>query len=175
MIDYTPLEPTNFLHAKIESIADDFRKEINFHIGDRIEPLIYRLGGLVKYEAIDNDNKIALTVYSKNNFEISVSAYLGAERFRFWLAHQLGHYVLHSNFGEKSIIAKNWDGENLTPEHEANRFASCFLMPREDLIKQYNDHFENTHYGAKYLWQKLCSRYMIQENLLLQRMSKIGL
>lgn len=45
-----------------------------------------------------------------------------ADRYRFSLAHELGHMVMHSMPGEEESL-----------ESEANRFAAAFLMPAEDI------------------------------------------
>ena len=50
-----------------------------------------------------------------------------AERMRFDAAHELGHLVLHSD--DKNVL------ENMKEkEHEADRFASSFLMPKEAFV-----------------------------------------
>lgn len=116
-------------------IAETLAKESNFLVGDRIEALISRLGGTISYHVPESD--IALSLEIKDySFNISIPYYLGLERSRFSLAHELGHYVLHSNdtnkfkpYCEEPII---W---------EANWFASAFLMPKEDFslyCKEYN-------------------------------------
>ncbi len=47
-----------------------------------------------------------------------------AERSRFDAAHELGHLVLHREGGSKGRAA----------EHEANQFASAFLLPEADIL-----------------------------------------
>lgn len=66
-------------------------------------------------------------------------------RFRFSLAHELGHLVLHKDFHEKLKISKLNDVMNFMNdidireysflEAQANKFAGYFLIPREDLGK----------------------------------------
>jgi Zn-dependent peptidase ImmA (M78 family)/DNA-binding XRE family transcriptional regulator len=50
------------------------------------------------------------------------------DRIRFTLAHELGHIVMHNHL----------DGES-NVEQEANDFASEFLMPRADIIRELAD------------------------------------
>ena len=50
-----------------------------------------------------------------------------AERMRFDAAHELGHLVLHSD--DKNVLENMKD-----KEHEADRFASSFLMPKEAFV-----------------------------------------
>ena len=46
---------------------------------------------------------------------------------RFDAAHELGHLVLHSD--DKNVLENMKD-----KEHEADRFASSFLMPKEAFV-----------------------------------------
>jgi len=50
-----------------------------------------------------------------------------AERMRFDAAHELGHLVLHSD--DKNVLENMKD-----KEHEADKFASSFLMPKEAFV-----------------------------------------
>lgn len=66
-------------------------------------------------------------------------------RFRFSLAHELGHLVLHEKFHGGLRISdledvmsfiKNIDAKEYSHlETQANKFASYFLLPREELAK----------------------------------------
>lgn len=66
-------------------------------------------------------------------------------RFRFSLAHELGHLVLHKDFHKKLKISNLSDVMNFMKdidireysflEAQANKFAGYFLLPREDLSK----------------------------------------
>lgn len=64
-----------------------------------------------------------------------------ADRYRFTLAHELGHLIMHRN---------SFSSEK---ENEANNFASAFLMPEKDIYEQLqNMHFWNlTDY--KQIWK----------------------
>ncbi len=55
---------------------------------------------------------------------IFLNTFKTAERSRFDAAHELGHLVLHKHGGPSQRDA----------EHEANTFASSFLMPKADII-----------------------------------------
>ena len=64
------------------------------------------------------------TVSDKGNHIIFLNARMPNDRQRFSLAHELGHVLMH--FDIPSI------GEDV--EDEANRFASEFLMPKNEII-----------------------------------------
>lgn len=62
-----------------------------------------------------------------------------AERSRFDAAHELGHLVLHRHGGPPRSSGGEHDNDepdsdNRMMEHEANRFASAFLMPRAGVL-----------------------------------------
>jgi len=88
---------------------------------------------------------------------VDQESYLNNEtnRLYFSLAHELGHYVLHKDlflsFGIKriediiSFIKEIPEKQYCFLEAQANKFASCFLLPREfllnarrEIIKSYN-------------------------------------
>jgi Zn-dependent peptidase ImmA (M78 family) len=66
-------------------------------------------------------------------------------RFRFSLAHELGHFILHKDFYKHLKIQELADifafiseidtREYANLETQANKFANYFLIPRETLIK----------------------------------------
>lgn len=56
---------------------------------------------------------------------IFLNTFKSAEHSRFDAAHELGHLVMHRHGGPRQ-------GRNA--EAEANRFASCFLMPTADVV-----------------------------------------
>jgi len=51
-------------------------------------------------------------------------------RMRFTLAHELGHFCLHS-----PMLHRYWGKQSGSEEREANQFASEFLMPYRELIQ----------------------------------------
>jgi Zn-dependent peptidase ImmA (M78 family) len=66
-------------------------------------------------------------------------------RFRFSLAHELGHFILHKDFYKHlkireladifAFIGEIDNREYANLETQANKFANYFLIPREMLIK----------------------------------------
>jgi Zn-dependent peptidase ImmA (M78 family)/DNA-binding XRE family transcriptional regulator len=52
-----------------------------------------------------------------------------ATRLRFDIAHECGHLVLHRKNPELNIDRR---------EHEANRFASAFLLPRKSFVREFS-------------------------------------
>jgi Zn-dependent peptidase ImmA (M78 family) len=66
----------------------------------------------------------AFSLWRGNTPFVFLNTIKSAERSRFDAAHELAHLVLHRHGGPQSKEA----------EHEANRFASAFLMPRGSVL-----------------------------------------
>ncbi|MBD2784202.1 ImmA/IrrE family metallo-endopeptidase [Xenorhabdus sp. DI] len=112
-----------------------------------------------------------------NTIKITNQLEKNSHRWRFTLAHEIGHYILHSNFiTEKydlySEVESNffWDENNLnimnsiknSLEWQANMFANCILMPRyevfnviKDLVKKLQ--ISNFSNGIIYLDNQPCN------------------
>ncbi len=133
MDDYRAPAVTGKTKAQIFGVAERYAKTVGFLPGDRIEPLVGRLGGTLQYlAALDSVGAVdgSLFVEGPENFRIVVSAFTGPERDRFTIAHELGHYVLHSAMGKTRIRAARFGSDRV--EWEANWFAAAFLMPEHD-------------------------------------------
>jgi Zn-dependent peptidase ImmA (M78 family) len=83
------------------------------------------------------DTDISLTVNGPHDFDITMIS-AGMERERFSIAHELGHYVLHSLFGQKKIRAARYGSDPI--EWEANWFAAAFLMPEELFLRKISEY-----------------------------------
>jgi Zn-dependent peptidase ImmA (M78 family)/DNA-binding XRE family transcriptional regulator len=68
----------------------------------------------------------AYSLWRKGKPHVFLNTMKSSECSRFDAAHELGHIVLHQDGKVTGRIA----------EDQANRFASCFLMPKADLIAQ---------------------------------------
>lgn len=130
----------------IEKIANRVR-EI-FHLTDLrcpIVTLIEVLGEplqngevLLNYEIVDNQempNEYATYSPKTNTIRIRQSVYEGAcegnGRDRFTLAHELGHFMLHSLQDYRFARVQDSVPAYRDPEWQANTFASMLLMPRD--------------------------------------------
>lgn len=76
--------------------------------------------------AMDVQEVDAFSFYRNRRPFVLVNTNKTGERQRFDLAHELAHLVIHCEH-EKVNSSRE-------AEHQANQFASAFLMPREDLI-----------------------------------------
>lgn len=77
----------------------------------------------------------SIEVNAKFDFKIKLDPSATKERQRFTMAHELGHYFLHSKQGQIKITAFR-RGTNLA-EQEANYFAANILMPKKLFTTHY--------------------------------------
>lgn len=162
-------QPTGIAKAEIFERAEAFAARNNFLPGDRIEPVVSRIGGVIRYLDRRASDEVAedgsLIVRGREDFEIFLSAHTGVERDRFTIAHELGHYVLHSQQGEVPLVATRFGSTRV--EWEANWFAAAFLMPQGD----YRAAFER--YGGQI--PALASRYLVSLRAAQVRAVALGL
>lgn len=161
-------QPVNAVKSAVHRLAEQFAEKVGFLPGDSIESLVERLGGTVHYLGAHDsffENDGSLTVWGPRNFEIRISGLTGAERDRFTIAHEIGHYILHSRAGKKRIRAARCGSSRV--EWEANWFASALLMPEAD--------FRNTclMYGAD--TSRVAARYLVSPKAAEIRMKALGI
>ena len=139
-ITFQEAAPCNWSRADVQRLASTAAKELGFSPGDNIEQFIERLGGRVTKSDWESARETgSITVRGPNDFEISLSPMSGDRRSRFTIAHELGHYVLHSYAGKKPLKVQR-DGSGPV-EWEANWFAAGFLMPEHVFRSKINEGF----------------------------------
>jgi hypothetical protein len=129
------IEPSNLSRKDIDEIATKVVTITGFQPGDDLVGVVKKLRGTIELDEKEEHEHGSIVVRGKNDFTIYLPTFTGPLRDRFTIAHELGHYVLHSRLGQKSIIVPRY-GKNLV-ETEANYFAGGFLMPKEMFIKAY--------------------------------------
>lgn len=135
------------------------------------------------------------SIYLSSELEV------GGPRYRFVLAHEYGHFVLHrdalnrkiamlyeNNDTLKSLCSNN--NELRTLERQANRFASCLLMPKREFVKTVNDLFRvyDIRGGSMYVdhqdcnlnnyhcvTSSLCLKFIVSKQAAAYRMMDLGL
>lgn len=144
--------PANFSKESVEQLAEEIADTFGFKPGDSIESLIQnQLGGTIVYQDVDDwlrTESGSIEVRGRGNFTIYLSRFTSHLRDRFTMAHELGHYVLHSNFGERPVRVAR-DGSNRV-EWEANWFAAGFLMPRRKFTQACRTTPEARRLAAKF-------------------------
>lgn len=132
----------------IEKIADYIRTAFKPHGTSDMHGLITYLGGKVKIsdpEYHQFDVHGTLEVRSDNDWTVYLPKHTGPLQDKFTLAHELGHFILHSLMGKKPLMASRVFRLNQVPdaaEVEADMFALALLMPKRlitSAIKKYGN------------------------------------
>lgn len=127
--------------SQISILAEKFRSLTKLENSNKnLLEVVGSLGGTVSYDNPNNwnDGQMAsLKVDAlNNNFEIILSQGLSFEYTNYAIAHELGHYVLHSELGKKNLEF-SLHGDN-TLEDEASFFAYNLLMPSKSFNQTFN-------------------------------------
>jgi hypothetical protein len=133
-----PTEPTGWSRDTISHLAEKFAQAVGFKPGGEVSPFVAGLlkGKIVYLDWQDWKAKGADTIEVRGpgDFTIYLSRIGGLLNNRFSIAHELGHYVLHSKLGKVPLVAHN-SGEDETAEWEADCFAAALLMPPKEFKK----------------------------------------
>lgn len=131
------IKECNWGKAAIKRIADRVREVAKFDPVKETDfaKVVEAFGG--KIESGENlSSEDSIKVSGKHRFSITLDSSATQERKRFTMAHELGHYFLHSRQGAVSLKAFRL-GTSLA-EQEANFFAANLLMPEEEFKKRWN-------------------------------------
>lgn len=127
-------EETGWTKRSIDDLAARVAKQLGYQPGAPLEPIIKELGGKVVVGTVPETGSTGyVEVDGQGKFVIALSPLPGEYRNRFTIAHELGHYILHSKIGEKPLFATRQAGSRA--EWEANWFAAAFLMPADEFVK----------------------------------------
>ena len=138
--------PAKASRATISAYAEDIAHQLGFQIGNTLEPIVARLGGIIEHRDpiyVASNASESIVVRGGNDFTIYLGTMTSPERDRFTLAHELGHLFIHypltAGDAPSLMIATRWvddnDDDQRRAEWEANWFASAFLMPESDFAR----------------------------------------
>jgi len=125
--------------SKVEAAASTLRSELGFQGGavneKELRKVLERKGYFLFYYPFGNDSFSGAALQDHNVKVIVINSSHTLGRQNFTLCHELAHFHLHN-------IKNHIDG--ITPinkekEKEADYFASCFLMPHDEVIKFVED------------------------------------
>jgi hypothetical protein len=137
-------KPCGLNKAQVQSVAAQVAKKLGYKPGDELAPLVKKIGGKIEVASWDEVGTTgSITVRAAGDFTISLSPLSGNRRDRFTIAHELGHYVLHSEMGKKAPLSVRRDGSDRV-EWEANWFAAGFLMPEAEFRKLAGEGWSNS-------------------------------
>jgi predicted transcriptional regulator len=128
-------QPIGWTQRQVQDFAADAAAKLGYKPGGDIEDVVMRLGGRIEHSDWNPTRQTGyLEAYGPQNFLIALSPYASHRRSRFTIAHEIGHYALHTRLGrlaspEKPLRIDRAGGGRM--EWEANWFAAGFLMPAE--------------------------------------------
>ena len=128
---YAAPEPCNLSKPTIDEIAGKVAKMVGFRVGDRITEVVTKLGGSISFLRLEEwleHEADTIVIEGPRKFTIRLLGADGPLRQNFTIAHELGHYILHSRSGAIAPMIAGRKGSNRV-EWEANWFAATLLMP----------------------------------------------
>jgi hypothetical protein len=134
--DFADATPCSWTKVQVQTFAAEVAQNLGYTRGGDLTPIVEALGGRIEvadWETVGDTGSIS--VFGEGNFTISLSPLSGKTRDRFTIAHELGHYILHSKLGKTPIKVRR-DGSDRV-EWEANWFAAGFLMPEEEFTSKW--------------------------------------
>lgn len=129
--------------------AEEAGRSLGYAAGGDLEPIVKKMGGEIRFHSNPDGSPDAITVTGPGAFQILLSGMSSARRGRFTIAHELGHYVLHSKMGAHHPMTVHRD-ESGRLEWEANWFAAGFLMPSEPFTAAIREGFGNAALATKF-------------------------
>lgn len=132
--DFPRPHPLELSFGQIEANAEEIARAHEFDSRRQlVKAFAASIGARFEVVAPDDYKELnggSLIVYGPRDLLIRLSPITGFLRDNFTIAHELGHYFLHSGSppGTVPIRVGRWGADLL--EQQANRFAASFLMPR---------------------------------------------
>lgn len=162
-----PPEPCGLSKQDVDALGERVSAKVGYQPGGDLEEIVQKLGGTIVFQPwAEATEGGSLEVYpAKKSFLMRISPLVGRFRNRFTIAHELGHYFLHSDVGQKPIQALR-EGSGRV-EWEANWFAAGFLMP----AKQFREDWDTLKGNVG----KLISLYQVSEQVIEIRQQFLGL
>ncbi|EMO87426.1 ImmA/IrrE family metallo-endopeptidase [Leptospira noguchii] len=141
--------PSNLSKRQIDELAQKAYFVLEADTNPIEQIIVNKISGKIVYQPLDELFISGTLVVKNSEPTIFVNSYEPYQRRRFTLAHELGHYILHSNFGSKDITI-NRSGESERIEWEANWFAAGFLMPRDKFIEEYRKNPDTFYLSSQF-------------------------
>ncbi len=140
------IPPLNAPMIDIQRLAENIAERARLAHGVTLFDLVGQLGGrvfTVDEDEWDREVSGSIIVHGPGDFDVAISRFTSPLRDRFTLAHELGHYFLHSLQGKQPIIAQRYGSGRR--EWEANWFAAALLMPADRFRTAYRENRDPRH------------------------------
>ena len=134
--------------ADVERMAQKFQRSAILDADFSLDPFAYADScGLSHHEEdMEADYQLGLLDVEKSLVTLNSAGTVNASRFRFTMAHELGHFLLHAPLFKKQGVVSVGESEDTLSisrsdsrrlEYQANKFASCLLMPKDLVVPLY--------------------------------------
>lgn len=141
-LDYSEPTPCNLTKFEVEEYTESIRMQVGYRTNSLdIREVITNLGGdwdVLQGDDFNKSNYGSIVVHGPNDFNIYLPQHTSILKDNFTIAHELGHYFLHSDQGDIRIRANRFGTGRI--EWEANWFAGSFLMPKEEIMRLYEEY-----------------------------------
>ena len=162
-------EPAGMGRTEIENLAEEVANFLDYSPGESDLPdLIESIGGKIRYlgyEEWSNNDMNFIHIKSPGDFTIQLLSVDGPNQHNFTLAHEIAHYIIHSESGEIHPMKLKHAGEDRV-EWEANIFALSFLMP-EAIFRKACEELKSV--------QALAGRFMVSFSAVRARKKILGI
>lgn len=99
----------------------------------KVVKLAQALGVNILLTTFKDEHVAGMLKFENNEVNLYVNENQSANRQRFTIAHELGHYILHRDFVQSHKVSvfyrKDFDNYFDRIEEQANKFAATLLMP----------------------------------------------
>jgi len=138
-MDKTELTASYLRKGTIQKIATDLSRKLDAYKTENLHKIVEELGGKIKYVKSSDlsEKNESIDIRPDGKFVIKLPSNTSTKRDRFTIAHELGHYLLHYVYKNKT--GQKIEGEAFATrygsdraEWEANWFAAAFLMPKNE-------------------------------------------
>ena len=133
--DGTRAQASNLPKAAIETMAESMASLYGYKPARELPQVVENFGGKLAVRDYMNDPATgSIFIEGEGDFTIYIPLHTSVAEDRFTVAHELGHYVVHYLWPHRTnepftgpVYADRYGIDRA--EHEANWFASAFLMP----------------------------------------------
>lgn len=163
------LEACNLSKENIVEVAERIHQQLvewfDFTGAGDLRKVVRNLGGGIIYDNPFYDMNPSIEVRAPLDFTIYLPSYTPDLWNCFTIAHELGHYFLHSQQGKIPGIGPR-DLSDLRLEWEANWFAANLLMPIESFNQAWAEYDHDVEAVADY--------FMVRDVVVTNRAQQLG-
>lgn len=159
----------------IESRTEELLRQHNeFQIPIRVRKLANKLGLRITQTDLKDALSGALFVKEKT---VVLNRLHPVARKRFTIAHEIGHFQLHSQGSRKDFLDgifkrdRNENDGHMVEEIQANQFAAAILMPKHEVIKE----FQKLDTKAEDFILTLANKFRVSQESMNFRLLNLGL